>query len=573
MLTRRQFLARGAVTGSALLAPAGWTRNAAATEALEPIPARALQPFVDPLPIPPIMTTAELAARSLPMRSKYHRFHRDLGETPTFAYATHPGITYLGPIVVAQRGVPVTYIARNRLGPHPLGIDASLHGPDMADDAASPRASVHMHGNYVSPGSDGAPDDTFLPGETHSYTYPNDQQSGGLWFHDHALGITRLNVYAGLAAGYLMRDEIEASLGLPSGEFELPLIIQDKAFLPRTAAGLQSLFYPDPWEPEFFGNMAVVNGAVWPNLDVKAAMYRFRVYNGSSSRFWNLTMRPVAPIWQIGTDTGLLATPVPIDSIVLAPGERADLLVDFSRLLPGDRTKLRNLRLPSDTESPAEPRVPDVMRFRVVAGAAPPFTVPSVIPVPAPPVPSAAVRRRTVLLTEIMDPVTEEPLMALLNARPWETDELERPRVNTLEQWEIVNLTADTHPIHLHLVQFRVVGRQPIDVERYLEDVFGTEMLTPANVGTGSRPFPSADGYVDGPPTGPAITEDGWKDTVQAHPGVVTRILVPFGPDAADGVPFGQSVPAPFTGRYVWHCHILDHEDNEMMLPYEVKPA
>jgi FtsP/CotA-like multicopper oxidase with cupredoxin domain len=145
--------------------------------------------------------------------------------------------------------------------------------------------------------------------------------------------------------------------------------------------------------------------------------------------------------------------------------------------------------------------------------------------------------------------------------------------VNTLEQWEIVNLTADTHPIHLHLVQFRVVARQPIDVEGYLEAVFGKTTLTPDDVGAGSRPFPLATGYLTGSPMPPAPTERGWKDTVQAHPGMVTRILVPFGPDSADGVPFGQAVPSPFTGRYVWHYHILDHEDNEMMLPYEVVPA
>ncbi len=354
MLTRRQFLASGVATGGALLVPNGWTRAmAAAEDEPEPIPARAVRPFVDPLTIPPIITTAQLAASGLPMRSRTHRFHRDLGETPTFAYATDPAITYLGPIVIAQRGQPVTYVASNQLGPHPLGIDTSLHGPDDGgDDAASPRASVHMHGNYVAPGSDGAPDDTFLPGQTHTYHWLNDQQSATLWYHDHALGITRLNVYAGLASGYLIRDQIEASLGLPSGEFEVPLVIQDKAFLPRTASGQQPLFYPNPWEPEFFGNMALVNGTVWPYHDVKAGMYRFRVYNGSSSRFWHLTLRPVAPMWQIGTDTGLLRTPVAIDSIVLAPGERTDLLVDFSRFLPGDQVKLRNARLPMRDREP-----------------------------------------------------------------------------------------------------------------------------------------------------------------------------------------------------------------------------
>ena len=184
-------------------------------------------------------------------------------------------------------------------------------------------------------------------------------------------------------------------------------------------------------------------------------------------------------------------------------------MVDFSRFLPGDQVKLRNARLPMGTESPAEPRINDIMRFRVVAGAAPAVTVPSTIPVPIAPTTSPGVPRRTVLLTEILDE-DGDPVMALLNARPWETDDIERPTVNTLEQWEIVNLTADTHPIHLHLVQFRVVGRQPIDVDDYMEDVFGTTSMTVDDVGTGSRPFPSATGYVrDRPPVRPSRSAVG----------------------------------------------------------------
>jgi spore coat protein A len=171
------------------------------------------------------------------------------------------------------------------------------------------------------------------------------------------------------------------------------------------------------------------------------------------------------------------------------------------------------------------------MRSLVVAGAAPATAVPSTIPVPIAPTTSPGVPRRTELLTEILDE-DGDPVMVLLNARPWHTDQIERPKVNTLEPWEIVNLTANTHPIHLHLVQFRVVGRQPIDVDDYLQDVFGTTMLTTDQVGTGTRPFPSASGYVEGPPICPAITEHGWKDTGQAHPRMVTRILVPFRPDA-----------------------------------------
>jgi FtsP/CotA-like multicopper oxidase with cupredoxin domain len=319
--------------------------------------------------------------------------------------------------------------------------------------------------------------------------------------------------------------------------------------------------------------MAVVNGKVWPSHDVKPGMYRFRVYNGSSSRFWNLHLRPVLPAWQIGTDTGFMATPAPIDYLVLAPGERADILVDFSKQLPGDLVKLRNAKLPRGTESPAEPRIADIMRFRVVAGATPSFTVPSVIPVPAPPTLNNGVPRRVVLLTEIMD-ADGDPVMALLNARPWETTDIERPTVDSLECWEIVNLTADTHPIHLHLIQFRLANRQPIDVAGYMQDVFGTTELSPDDVGTVSGAFPSPTAYLAGARVAPAPSEQGWKDTIQAQPGMVTRILVPFGPNAAAGVPFGQSMAAnPFTGTYVWHCHILDHEDNEMMLPYEVVPA
>jgi FtsP/CotA-like multicopper oxidase with cupredoxin domain len=177
-----------------------------------------------------------------------------------------------------------------------------------------------------------------------------------------------------------------------------------------------------------------------------------------------------------------------------------------------------------------------------------------------------------VLLTEIMDD-DGDPVMALLNARPWDTDDLERPKANSLELWEIVNLTADTHPIHLHLVQFRVQNRQPIDTAAYMQRVFGKTELSPDDVGSVSGAYPSPAPFLTGAAVGPAATERGWKDTAQVHPGMVTRFLVPFGPDAGPGVPFGQHVTTPFTGRYVWHCHILDHEDNEMMLPYEVVPA
>jgi FtsP/CotA-like multicopper oxidase with cupredoxin domain len=248
-----------------------------------------------------------------------------------------------------------------------------------------------------------------------------------------------------------------------------------------------------------------------------------------------------------------------------------DLAIDFSGAPVGMKVRLVNQRLPAHVVSPADLPIDEIMQFTVTGAAGHtepmpasfgPFTALS---------PSSAVRQRNVLLTEIMDPQTGEPAMALLNARPFDTDEIERPMVDTLEQWNIINLTADTHPIHIHLIQFQPLDRQRIDAERYLLDVFGVSELTPAEVGTGTMPFPAPDAYVKGPRRPPEAFEAGWKDTIQAHPGMVTRVMVPFGPGAAAGIPFGQAnVASPFTGRYVWHCHILDHEDNEMMLPYEV---
>ena len=566
-LSRRQFLKAGSAAGAGLLVPwrlGGWARAGATT--LPFLDPSGLRRFVDPLPIPPIWSTSTLAANGLTMAPGMHRFSSDMGWTPTWGYG---GAAYLGPTVEARSGEPVSFVARNRLGAHPLQIDLSLHGPE-AEDTLRPRASLHLHGGYTEEASDGYPEDTFRPDEDHVYNYAEDQQAGTVWYHDHALGLTRLNVYAGLAGYHLVRDP-QAEAGLPDGEFELPIAIQDKRFLVDATQGTNPLFYPSPWEPEFFGDVAVVNGAAWPNADVARGWYRLRLLNGSSSRIYHLALEPRRPFLQIGTDTGLIGRARTIDRLILAPGERADVLVDFGRYPPGSTVRLVNRSLPGYVVSPADVEIDELMQFTVTAarglrGGFASWRLPSFSALD----PREATNRRTVLLTEIMDPATDEPVMALLNARPWMTDDIERPVVNTLEQWDIVNLTADTHPIHLHLVQVQAHDRQAIDVESYLTDVFGTTELTPAHIGTGTRPFPSVDGYLHGPPLPTDPWERGWKDTVQAHPGMVTRILAPFGPLAAAGTPFGTRVQRPFTGRYVWHCHILDHEDNEMMLPYEV---
>ena len=579
-LTRTDFVKASIAAGAGLALPLrtgalGAGTAAAAVGATTPV-TLGLEPFVDALPVPPIWSGDELALRGLEMAESTHRFHRDLDPVPTWGYG---GASYLGPTIHATVGEDVRFLARNRLGPHPLGVDTELHGPDMANDAEAPRVSLHLHGGYTCPHSDGYPEDTFTPGQDKMYHYFNAQQAGTTWYHDHALGITRLNVYAGLAGFYLMRDAA-AEASLPGGAFEIPIAIQDKTF-GLAGDGSLALHYPNPWEPEFFGDTAVVNGKAWPYLEVARGLYRFRLLNGSSSRIYNLFLEPGIPWFLIGTDTGFVERPVPLRNVVLAPGERADVVVDFQSRRAGDRVRLLNKPLPPHVVSPEEVAIPELVEFRVTGATGFRRGLPGRLAAPVK-LPDRGVPERTVLLVEIMDTETDEPVMALLNNRPWETDEIERPVVDTAEKWNIVNLTADTHPIHLHLVQFRALWRRGFDAERYLTDVFGTDMLTPADVGTGTRPFADPAPYFAGPARKPERWEDGWKDTIQAHPGTVTQILVPFGPGAFSGVPFGfqgrvTPMPGhdcdhriPFTGEYVWHCHILDHEDNEMMLPYEV---
>ena len=531
-----------------------------------------LSKFTEQLPIPPKLDRTAGGIVDLPMNPGFHQFHTDLPAAQTWGYG---GAGYLGPTIEARRGIPITVNATNALGAHPLdfAIDTTLHGA-VELDRTFPRASLHLHGGNTSPENDGGPEATFLPGTTRSYFYNNDQEAANIWYHDHALGITRLNVYAGLAGFYWIRDEFDTGLpfnplGLPTGEYEIPLVIQDKMF---NADG--SLAYPPGefgriWAPEFFGNVAVVNGKAFPNLNVARGLYRFRIVNGSNARVYNLKLSGGETMFQIGGDGGLLNAPVPMTRLTLAPGERADVLIDFSRHRRGTAVVLTNdapIPFPNGPRSIPRGGIPikQIMQFTVGSASGFAGEIPTtlratpIIPLQNP------VRTRNVSLVEIMDEETEAPRMALLNNLEWMTDQIEMPVVDTVEQWNIINATGDTHPIHLHLVQFQLLGRQKFRADEYAEAVYSEK----PNPGERPYPDPSAEPYTYGAMKSPDRNEAGWKDTVRANPGEITRILVPFGANAAPGVPFGNS----FTGEYVWHCHILEHEDNEMMLRYEVVP-
>jgi FtsP/CotA-like multicopper oxidase with cupredoxin domain len=446
-----------------------------------------------------------------------------------------------------------------------------------------------------------------------TFQYPNDNRASTLWYHDHALGMTRLNVYAGPAGFYIVRGGpagdgavLDSRFGtaavlpgpapkendkFPANKtyYEIPIAIQDRAF---NADG--SLFYPDSrtffdgiagpylpntepdtgmgfspyWNPEFFGNTIIANGNTWPFQNVEARRYRFRFLNGCQSRFLILDFAniPGVEVWQIGNEGGFLAAPLNItadagNQLLMGLAERADVIVDFTNVAPGSYV-LGNLGpdepfgggVPGVDFEPADPLTTgQIMQFNVAPAAAPDPTTPPqflVLP-PIPPLP-VEVRSRPLALIEKMgmghdangDPV-DGPLEALLGTvnaglptdQMWVAPVTENPAVGDTEVWEFYNTTGDAHPMHVHEVVFEVVNREGLVLDPLSGDV-----VTPIQL--------------DGVITPPGPGESGFKDTVIAYPGQVTRIRAQF----------------INPGQFVWHCHIVEHEDNEMMRPYRIGP-
>ncbi|MEP6795861.1 MAG: multicopper oxidase domain-containing protein, partial [Saprospiraceae bacterium] len=409
---------------------------------------------------------------------------------------------------------------------HVLNIDTCLHGPDMT--GLTPLAVVHLHGGKVPHNSDGYPEDAFPPGDSSGiYFYPNIQPAGTLWYHDHALGITRLNVMMGLAGLYYLRDSNELSLNLPSGEYEIPLVIQDKSF--HTDG---SIAYNENFEDHFFGDKILVNGKVWPYLNVKKGKYRFRLVNGSNSRAYTLALSNGAQLTQIGSDLGFLETPVMLDSLTLLPGERYDLVVDFSSYATGTQILLTNSAPAPFPGFAGVGVIPNVLKFIVQSAAGYTSPLPSTLAEIETLLPANAVEQRVFELMAMASPPCagiSHPMWSI-NGLGWD-DITEFPVYGTTEIWTWHNQSGISHPMHLHLVSFQILDRQAIN---------------------------EATGQPEGPILPPAASEKGWKDTANSPPGFSTRVIVRF-----DG----------FTGLYPYHCHILEHEDHEMMRQYEVVPC
>ena len=543
MLTRRQLLTRGTAGVAGLMLSPAALRTALAAAAGN---RTSLRPFVLRLPIPPKATPVAANTFHLTQRQTEQTLHPKLGRTAVWGYDDGTlGPLSPGPTIEVQKGTPVTLLYTNRLpDAHLLEIDTRLTAGD-----ASVRTITHLHGDFVSGLSDGNPYATPAPeyrqGETQTAYYPNEQPATALWFHDHALGITRLNVYAGLAAFYLIRDADDTGrepnpIGIPGGQYEIPIVIQDRSF---DEFG-QLLYLP----PFGFGDIAIVNGVAFPYLNVEPRMYRFRFLNGSNHRFFHLELADGPSFHQVGSDGGMLDAPVARERLLMGPADRADVIVDFAGF-EGRKLVLSNVDLPAGVVSAPAVNLPEVMLFRVLGAgttvnspgpAAIPTSLPGSLPNFGPP------QRERYLTLEFAggrflidglrfhDPVT-----------------IQVPE-GDVEDWLLINLTGGTHPIHVHLVEFQIVSRRPINVTAY------RAALIAARANNGPNPDPAP--YYTGGPLPLQTNDVGFKDNAFVNPGTVTRIRARY------------DLPAEVTGpqKYVLHCHLLEHEDNDMMRPFEV---
>lgn len=529
--SRRRFLQQMSWLTAATAAHGAHIMQAAGPSA-KLLDTKALAHFVDPLPIPPLAKPvglrpspthpeSQVSYYRIAMRQFQTKVHRDMPATTFWGYnASCPG-----PTIEARRAEPILVEWVNELPrQHFLPIDHSLHGAEA--DKPEVRTVVHLHGGRTGPESDGYPEDWFVSGQSATCYYPNPQEAASLFYHDHAMGITRLNAVAGLMGLYLIRDEFEDGLNLPKGDYEIPLVLFDRSFRPDG-----QLYYPvsgkpeSPWVSEYYGSAILANGKIFPYHQVEPRKYRLRLLNSSNGSFYRLSFSPEATVssealafHQIGSEQGFLAAPAETSLLIIGPGERADLIVDFSTHA-GKEVFLRT-------------DVTVVMQFRVAAGEANdrsslPTTLRPITRIPE----SAAVLTRQLTLADYQNRLGRSSVM-LLNGAHWDMPVTEKPMLNSTEIWSFLNLTDDSHPIHLHMVRFQLLDRKPFDLSVY--HLTGKVIFT-------------------GPAVSLTANEMGWKDTVRVDPMTVTRIIVKF-----EG----------FTGRYVWHCHMLEHEDNEMMRPY-----
>jgi len=558
----------------------------------------------------------------------------------------------------------------------------------------SPPAVAHLHGGESSSYVDGGPLAWFTSDGLHKgsdyytkynaganaavYTYDNFQEPGTLWFHDHVMGQTRTNVYSGMAAFYFLEGPLTQPRNLPDGAYEIEMAIQDRQFDTNgqlyfpdgSASGANQCGSgasgdpclnggpPNPlnhpfWVPEFVGDVAIVNGAPWPVLNVEPRRYRFHLLDGSNARMYNLDFG-AAPVYAIGGDDNYLNAPAKLGKVFIAPGERSDVIVDFSKVPFGSVITVTNdapVPFPSGAFPvphpdpvtgqilPADqPQMASIMQFVVnkplssfdrscnpaLGKCGRPFPLVRLTDGQGNVAPGVKIdKKRQFILKEFEGP--GGPLMVFVNntqfmgtmspgvdAGLFPDGITEVPRQGSIEQWEIINLTMDAHPMHTHLAQFQILDRRPFDMDGTMGSGIAGGYLGTWNAAFGTDPSmaplfsgctvgqfcpgygpplpyqklnadnalggnPAISPYLIGAATKPNPEESGWKDTAKAYPGQVLRFLIRFTPTS---IPVLKNISYqgynlyPFDPTkgpgYVWHCHIVDHEDQDMMRPYKV---
>jgi spore coat protein A, manganese oxidase len=602
MATRREFIKWTAASGAGLAAGRGLLTaraRASATSRAPELAARAapvasrLTPYLDPMPalVDNAIDATGGGTVKLTTTLISRKVHSQLPPTTLFGYL-HPGgpgagdtrASFLGPAIVAKSGRAVKVRYTNRLAPDDFLKVFTNGGSSYLQFAPFPevRTMTHLHGGFVAAEDDGNPfaqPDAFRSGKTQSVTYPNEQPATLLWYHDHYLGDTRMNVVAGLAGGYLLRDSFDTGsnplLPGPIGTYELPVVVQDRQFNPDG-----SLLYPvapaathGPWIGEYFGDVMLVNGKIWPALTLEPAVYRFRVLNGCNARILGLQIttadgRAAVPMVIIGTEGGLLPVhPAGAHRLVMAPAERFDVICDFRRFAD-HRLLMTNTSPPSPVSTPAPP-LAKVLQITVKhkASSGAPMSVPG--PGSLPPNPKVTeltskgppklsggpVTARMITLNEVG---ANTPSWRLnLNAHPYGDPNpvTETLAWSTVEDWYFVNTTPDTHPMHTHLFTFKVMGRYNYDADGYAAK-YGTANGVPQLDVSTLAPFLRS-GLI-----APDPDEAGLKETVKANPGQVTVARAKFSLPSTALNGAGKLVKPQ---RYVHHCHIVEHEDNDMM--------
>jgi spore coat protein A len=489
--------------------------------------------------------------------------------------------------------------------PYTIPGTATITNPDGWNAQSPVPIVTHLHGGQVLSDYDGTPEQWFTPNGIYRkdyrtasatepnaaiYYYPNAQDPTTLIYHDHALGMTRINVYSGLSGLYILRDPADSlATLLPSGLYEMPLIIQDRTFLRDGSMYYPSDGYYPNYEPppfnytkehpyslgSFVGNTIMVNGKVWPNMNVSQGQYRFRILDASNSRFYNISFSNGMPFTLIGSDGGYLKSPVSVTSMLFSPAERIDILVDFSKMAPGKQVVLKNSALWNSGGTYKFPNqeltVGQIMQFTVTSdeGVKPqdlPSQLNPTLTGDYPNLPSST-KTRILTLGEDLSVSPAFPMNLYLDGQRWAAPVSKTPELGSTEDWMLVN-TFDTHNIHLHLVQFQLVSRQSYNTTEYWKDWIALNG-EPFPLNHTTAIVPSLDPYLLGEPILPGPSEQAWKDTIIVYSRQITVIRVRFAPQDGSNYPFD-----PTTGPgYVWHCHIIEHEDNEMMRPYVVTQA